>query len=630
MESTSNKKRRVILMLVTTFVISNISFGQMAENSFYYAFGEKIILIPQIDKYQIKYSRQITDKVNFIETIKQKLPNVKCSWINNSIIELDLAQVENKEEILETFNKQEDLASIYPLFKTSDNLNVGLTNEVLVSFNTNVNSVKKDSVLNQYNLQLIKRTKIYELYSIPKSNDVLTVADKLYETGLFNFSYPNIICKAEKFGTYPNDPYFQYQITLNNTGQVFNDGHTGTYDADIDAPEAWDITTGSGNISIAVFDEGVTSDHPDLPNSRQIRLDGSNFGAGNPNDPSPTGNSNHGNACSGVIAATMNNNEGVAGVAPNCKIMPLRWDENTMSSGMADGIEFAADNGADIISNSWGYNSSNNNLFPVIVSAIQYAVTQGRDGKGCVVAFAAGNTADHSVGYNGYVAFPANVNISGVLTVGASERYDHQANYSPTSQLIDIVAPSHKSYPCQISGETFEMWSIDIPGTSGYNPWQINEYCMNPPQVGETLPSSGTNYLSYTGRFGGTSHACPVVAGIAALVLSLNSTLTQQQVFDILTGYADKVGGYTYTNNRCNEMGYGRVNTYAAVLSPLACTTTNFINQTVTTNTTVNGCNVYIQNVTVQNNSKLTVGAQNEILIDGSFEVQLGSEIDFH
>lgn len=148
----------------------------------------------------------------------------------------------------------------------------------------------------------------------------------------------------------------------------------------------------------------------------------------------------------------------------------------------------------------------------------------------------------------------------------------HQANYSPTSdpnhaynQIIDVVAPSHRAYPCQIAGETFEMWSIDIPNTNGYNPWNISSWCMNPPASGSELPTSGTNYLSYTGRFGGTSHSCPVVASVAALVLSVNPNLTYLEVSNIILNAADQVGGYTYTNGRCNELGYGRVNACRAV-----------------------------------------------------------------
>ncbi|MGM0666081.1 MAG: S8 family peptidase, partial [Bacteroidota bacterium] len=360
--------------------------------------------------------------------------------------------------------------------------------------------------------------------------------------------------------------------TCHNTGQTFNDGHSGTNDADIDAPEAWEICTGSNNIVIAVLDQGVTSNHPDLPNTRQVRLSGSDF-TGNDDNPSPVGNENHGNACAGVIAATMNNNEGIAGIAPNCKIMPIRMT-GVVPSIVADAIEFAVDNGADILTNSWGYNSSDPNLHPVIVAAIQYAINNN-----CVVIFAAGNSARRSYDYNGYVSFPSNVNIPGVITVGASDRDDHQSDYSPSSdpesvnnQIIDIVAPSHRAYPPEaylppllggIPGETFEMWSIDIPGNTGYNPWPTGIF--SPPSIGEQLPNSGTNYLDYTGRFGGTSHSCPVVAGVAALVLSINPNLTNLEVYDILTSTTDEVGGYTYENGWSEELGHGRVNAYSAV-----------------------------------------------------------------
>lgn len=237
------------------------------------------------------------------------------------------------------------------------------------------------------------------------------------------------------------------------------------------------------------------------------------------------------------------------------------------SGDIANAITFAKDNGADILSNSWGYSSDNPNLFPVIVAAIQDAVSTGRGGLGCVVVFAAGNTANHVTNNNGYVNFPANVNISGVFTVGASDRNDSQANYSPTSSIVEISAPSHKAYPNQISGETFEVWSIDIPGSNGYNPW--NDSSTNPPTFGEQLPNTGTNFLDFTGRFGGTSAACPQVAAVAALLLSVRPDLTQQQIFNTITSTTDKVGGYSYVNGRSNELGYGRLNAFEAVKAVL-------------------------------------------------------------
>ena len=473
---------------------------------------------------------------------------------------------------------QENISSCQPFYKSEDGLDMGVTDEILIRFLPGISDKQQKELHKKFNTEVIKKTKIYQKLICPKGGDALDIANAYFETGLVEFSTPDFISYGECYQVIPNDTYFSNQVTCHNTGQTFNDGHSGTNDADIDAPEAWEMCTGSNDIVIAVIDQGVTSNHPDLPNTRQVRLNGSDFVGVGDDNPSPEGNGNHGNACAGVIAATMNNDQGIAGIAPGCRIMPIRIIDADGyirdPEDAADGIEFAVDNGADILSNSWGYPSSNPNRHPVIVTAIQYAVNNN-----CIVIFAVGNNARHTVNINGYVNFPANVDIPGVISVGASDRYDHQSDYSPTSdpnhagnQIIDIVAPSHRAYPPEvyapelggIAGETFEMWSIDIPDNAGYNPWPSEN--IHPPSTGEQLPNSGTNFLSYTGRFGGTSHSCPVVAGVAALLLSVNSNLSNMDVFNILTSTADDVGGYTYNNGRCNEMGHGRVNAYAAVL----------------------------------------------------------------
>lgn len=409
---------------------------------------------------------------------------------------------------------------------------------------------------------------------------------------------------------YPNDEFFTRQFYLHNTGQVIADGHTGTRGADIKAPEAWAVTQGNACITIAVLDNGISANHPDLPNARQIRLNGSNFADGDPNDPSPRGFQAHGNHCAGIVAATQGNGEGISAVAPNCKIMPIRIF-NTDGPGipaadLARAILFAKNNGADIISNSWGYTGiTNPNHIPAIVDAIGQSTVTGRNGRGCVVVFASGN--------DNVVSFPSNVTISSVLTVGASDRNDAKAVYSATSdpgsgnnQLIDVVAPSHRAYPNQIAGETLEVWSIDTEeanGVTGVNPWPNVPGRMPPPQIGEQLPGAGTNFLSYTGRFGGTSAACPQVAGIAALMLSINPNLSPQQVFDIITGSADKVGGYGYSNGRSNELGFGRVNARSAVYRTpalititgpdLVCSSANFEVNMANVNWTATPANLF-------------------------------------
>lgn len=538
------KMKKYIIVLFVTWIYA-INMPCFSENLFYYAGSEVYSLTPIAEKRAILKSPKI-GRDNYVERIGNRI----------QIIGMTESIDPNGNQKLIYKNSNGEV--LCPMFLINNSQEVVMLPEIVLL--PKIPTYDISALCSYYHLEKVKVTKNYHLYSLPLDCDVIDIANKLYETGDFEFACPNFFSSAIECAYIPNDTYFHNQITCHNIGQVMDNGHSGTTDADIDAPEAWDITKGSPDIIVAVFDKGVTSDHPDLPNTRQVRLDGSNFGSGNPNDPSPIGNNNHGNACAGVIAATMDNQQGIAGIAPMCKIMPLRWDTTTSPNDFAEGIQFAVDQGAKIISCSWGYKYSEglDNMYPCITNAINNAIDNG-----VVVVFAAGNTADHTLYMDGYVQFPANASVPNLITVGSSDRYDHIANYSPKSSLIDFVAPSHRAYSDQMPNETFEMWSIDIPGNSGYNPitdelsWEI--------PLGTTLPSSGVNYLSYTGFFGGTSHSCPVVAGVVALMLSINHSLSPAEIFNILQETSDKVGGYSYVNGKCNEMGYGRVNAYAAV-----------------------------------------------------------------
>lgn len=542
-----NKRSRLTAALVMLLLLY---LPCSSENLFYHAGKETYSLTPIPTKRATLTPPSLKQDSDYVERI-----GARIQMENNTVTQIP----EGKQNII--FEKEGKLS--LPVFSINGMVEVILLPEIVLK--SKMPTYDFSSFVDKYHLELAQCTDLYQIYSVPIESDVIDIANKLYESNEFDFAYPNLFCSAELHSYIPNDPYFQYQIACHNVGQTIHNGHSGTIDADINAPEAWEITKGSSEIIVAVFDEGVTSNHPDLPNSRQIRLNGSNFGSGNPNDPSPTGNGNHGNACAGVIAATMDNNEGIAGIAPLCKIMPLRWDASSSPNDMANGILFAVSHGAKIISCSWGFHNSGSlpNLYPVIKNAIDTAIHHN-----VVVLFSAGNTADHPFLDDGYVPFPANADVPNLLTIGASDRYDKMAAYSPKSELIDFVAPSHRAYSNQINGETFEMWSIDIPDSAGRNPVNaLLDYNAIP--IGTTTPNTGTNYLSYTGYFGGTSHSCPVVAGVVALMLSVNPQLKPVEVYNILKSTSAKVGNYTYTNGRCDEMGYGRVDAFEAVWAAL-------------------------------------------------------------
>ena len=554
-------------LLLTTFACCTLWLSGYSQSNFYYAFNQKVYLKASETKMLVRFK---TPKKSFEINQMTKRSNLRFrAEMLDKEQKTYMINLENHAAMQRFMdNAGSSLVSAHPVYLSNDRVEMGVTNEILVHFKKNADLIQVMALNKTLGIKVKKTAVNYTLFEVPSAISAFSVANAYQESGLVVFAHPNFVMKARRNAYIPNDTYFNKQFYLHNTGQVINNGRSGSADADVDAPEAWDITKGNSNIVVAVIDEGVTSNHPDLPNSRQVRLNGSNFASSvdgtSANDPSPTLNGNHGNACAGIIGATQDNNEGVTGVAPNVKIMPIRIPFGGGGNNLlVDAVNFAWQNGADVISNSWGFGSQNANLVPALVQAFQDATTQGRNGKGCVVLIAAGNTANQDGGNSGFVGFPANINVNGVITVGASDRYDKQSDYSPTSntssannQIIDLVAPSHRDYSESGGGHNgFEIWTIDIPGAPGYNSAGNNEI----------LPSTGTNNLAYTGRMGGTSAATPLAAGIAALVLSIDENLTQQQVFNILTQSAEDVGGYTYTNGQSNEMGHGRVNAFEAV-----------------------------------------------------------------
>lgn len=353
----------------------------------------------------------------------------------------------------------------------------------------------------------------------------------------FDFAEPDFIytCKLET-----NDPFYTSQWAINNTGQF-----SGTPGADMDVANAWTITTGNPTVKVAVLDcfgSAAEFIHPDITFAATHDATGSGFISSGFNGDA------HGINCAGIIGATGNNFQGIAGVAYSCGVAAVKLGTITNSSGnwngtstsISDGITWAYQN-CDVISNSNTFGSSSS----IINSAISNALTLGRGGKGTLFFSSSGNSNTTTIGY------PASN--SNTIAVGASSMCDQRK--SPSScdgetwwgadygTGLDVVAPGVKIY------------STDIAGSNGY--------------------SSG----DYTPNFNGTSSACPMAAAVAALLISANGNLTATSVRTVLETNCEKVGGYTYNTGVSgqpngswnNQMGYGRINAFNALQA--ICTT---------------------------------------------------------
>jgi len=318
-----------------------------------------------------------------------------------------------------------------------------------------------------------------------------------------------------------SDDHDHLQWSLNNNGQLW-----GMEGADIAAVDAWGISQGSESITIAIIDEGVDLTHPDLADKIVPGYDATASGSLG----APAGDDAHGTNCAGIAAAITDNYLGVAGIARLARIMPVRiaygsgggWV--TTDSWIADGINWAVTNGADVLSNSWGGGSEST----AINSAIDNAKINGRGGKGAVVVFAAGND-------NGPVIYPAT--LERVLAVGALSPCDERK--SPTSCDGEWWWGSNYGAELDISAPGVHMYSTDIQGAAGYDP---GDYFYN---------------------FNGTSSATPVVAGVAALVLGYCPDLNALEVEDILKSGADDLGVEGWDQ----YTGFGRVNAYETLLN---------------------------------------------------------------
>ena len=375
------------------------------------------------------------------------------------------------------------------------------------------------------------------LLGLPLGLDVMGTVDAWSDVEIFDFVGPSVAGWA---GSDPNDPSFFTQWGFKNTGQ---DPPGGVLDADIDAEQAWDITTGSSTVLAAVLDFGLPLDldgstllHPDLNETSRYLL-GPDWTS---DDEGVRDNDGHGTHVLGIMAAETNNSTGVAGVDWNCRvrvhqlffgpgIFLVKWVYDAVNYEVQQG-----GSGAKIINLSGGVP---NDVSGVLRDAVELA--------------AANNILIVAISHNGGsigIKYPARYagTYSNVIAVGATNQNDVRASYSNYGPELTVAAPGGEGLQaCTGESEIYSTWPT----------YSVNKGCQ----------------LNYAYLWG-TSMAAPMVSGVASLLLAKRPMLRAEDLRFAIAGSADKVGADSYSTDRGHneKLGHGRLNAYRALKSVIA------------------------------------------------------------
>ncbi len=382
------------------------------------------------------------------------------------------------DSILEntSLSKLDDSSNYPPLHEDSGQLVIGVKNVYPEAYNVLAEKISRFGGVIMNNVS-IGGEPIAIIAELPPSS-VSLFAREVQASGLARYVESRIKFEAQFV---PNDPYYAYQWALPK----------------IEAGWAWNTTTGNSSITVAVIDTGVDYTHPDLVgNYVPGGIDWVNI------DPYPMDDNGHGTHCAGIIAAVLNNNQGIAGLA-QVKIMAekgLDYTGTGYDDVLANAIIHAVDQGANITSNSWGSDEDSHLIHDAILYAYNHSV---------LVVAAAGNNASARRMY------PAAYNE--VIAATATDSDDKPAGFTSYGDWVELAAPG------------------------------VNIY--------STSPGASYAYKS------GTSMACPHVAGVAALVWSQFPNATRDWVRARLRYSADDLGQLGFDK----YYGYGRINARKAI-----------------------------------------------------------------
>jgi subtilisin family serine protease len=521
-------------------------------NTYYYSGGKQVSLTRREDLLAVKLKGvdtrgSATRSTGTAHVPSFETPTPDSIWPGGEMVLHQSRGVTRSSEEqyaqLRTLNHRQDLEyASYIYERTPDDPWIA-TNQIVVQFKDSLSEFDLNSLNDYYGTEVLERItwlpRAYLLLLTPGASlDAVSICNTFIEKGHAVFAHPNFLRKyvhrGSKLQPTPGleDRYWHLKA--------------------IEAFAAWATTTGSPSITVAIVDDGVDVDHAAFANQT------GHFNAiDRSSDPRPpagmTQYYNHGTACAGLAVGSVNQTIGTSGIAPGCRLMAVRLLDRVVPLGVQDiittelsgedslalaralsvvqpyrealAIQWAAERGADVISNSWGPpdgKAKDQPIDDITRLALSHAVEKGRGGKGCVVCWAAGN-GNESVSFDGYASHSA------VLAVGACTVEGTRAPYSDYGSELDVSAPG-----------------------GGIRQNRIT-----------TVAVDNEAHSAYRYNFNGTSAATPIVAGAAALLLSKYPHLTREEVYDILRNSVDKIdqdGGQYDAEGHSPFYGFGRIN----------------------------------------------------------------------
>lgn len=390
--------------------------------------------------------------------------------------------------------------------------------EILVKFKASVAttaSLKTHSAIGGNKVRTIPALNVDHV-KLPQGMTVRDAIDKYNQDPNVEYAEPNYILRTHFI---PNDTYFDpHQWALRNTGRFRN----GTLDADIKASQAWDISTGSNNVIIAVVDTGIDPSHPDLFNNV---ISGWNFISNNNNPMDDVG---HGTHVAGIIGAHGNNGMGISGVMWDTSLLPVKVCDldDCPIDAIADGIVYAVDRGAKVINTSLGTYPPGSPSPTALYDAVNYA-----NSHGVLVVASAGNEGNNN---DILPVYPASYGLPNVISVAATDQNDVMVEFTNFGTSVHVAAPGANILSTMGPNLTPALCTAsEFPGY---------DYCM------------------------GTSMSAPHVAGIAGLLYSYYTNFTYTQIRQTIYNYSDIVP------NIVGRITFGRVNAYRSLSSLLTPT----------------------------------------------------------